>query len=249
MELSWSTLLLEIINFALLMWLLLHFFYKPLLAVIARRQARIEQQLQQAETLQAEAQALKSRYENRLSHWEQERQSAREALTTELAGQRCRLEAELKHSLEQQREKAQVIAQRHETELQARIERQAMLQAAQFATRLLTESAGPELQDRLIQLLLDSLPALEAEQLNELRTEVQDNGACIEINSAFPLSEDQQTALHQALETLLEKPAPLKLNLDPALIAGVRIGIGPWVLQTNVLDELRGFVELYHDGG
>lgn len=249
MELSWSTLLLEIINFALLMWLLLHFFYKPLQAVITRRQARIEQQVQDAEALQAQAKALQDKYENRLTHWERERQSAREALTTELAAQRSRMEEELKHSLDQQRQKAEVVAKRRDSELKERIEREAMEQAGRFAARLLSEGAGPELQSRLVKLLLDSLPRLESEQIDELRNELSENGTCIQINSAFELEQDQKTDLHNAFVALMEKSSRIEFAVDSALIAGVRIAIGPWVLHANVQDELRGFVEFCHDGG
>jgi len=42
MELNWSTFLLEIINFLILVWILKHFFYKPILDVIAHRRADIE---------------------------------------------------------------------------------------------------------------------------------------------------------------------------------------------------------------
>ncbi|WP_432695539.1 F0F1 ATP synthase subunit delta [Marinobacterium sp. YM272] len=249
MELSWSTLVLEIINFGVLMWLLLHFFYRPLQKVIARRQSRIEEKLREAQALKEQAQQLQERYENRLTHWEQERQSAREALATELAEQRKRLEEALHHSLEQQRQKAEVVAQRRSSELQERIERQAMEQAAGFAARLLSEGAGPELQSRLNRLLLEALPELDAEQIDELRSEAEDHTAAIEVQSAFALGTDEKTALKNAFESLLDKSCHCEFNVEPELIAGLRIAIGPWVLHANVQDELRGFLEFSHDAG
>ena len=37
MEINWTTFVLEIVNFLILVWLLKHFFYRPVLAVVARR--------------------------------------------------------------------------------------------------------------------------------------------------------------------------------------------------------------------
>ena len=51
MELSWSTFILEAINFLVLVWILKRFLYKPVLDVIERRKAGIEK-------IQADAKAL-----------------------------------------------------------------------------------------------------------------------------------------------------------------------------------------------
>ena len=48
MELNWSTFILEIINFLVLIWILKRFLYKPVLDVIARRRAGIEKTLSDA---------------------------------------------------------------------------------------------------------------------------------------------------------------------------------------------------------
>ena len=57
MELSWSTFALEIVNFLVLVWILKHFLYKPVMDVIARRRADIESTLADAKTAQDEADA------------------------------------------------------------------------------------------------------------------------------------------------------------------------------------------------
>ena len=95
MELNWSTFILEIINFLVLVWILKHFFYKPVLEVIARRQAGIDKKLAEAKDLQASAEQLQSQYQGRLADWEQERQQARETLSQEVESERARKLSEL----------------------------------------------------------------------------------------------------------------------------------------------------------
>ena len=108
MELSWTTFVLEIINFLVLVWILKRFLYKPVLKVIARRQAGIEKRLSDAEALHADAEKLQIQYEGRLADWEQERQQARESLARELDTERTRKMEELQTALKQEREKARV---------------------------------------------------------------------------------------------------------------------------------------------
>ena len=76
MELNSSTFILEIINFLILVWILKRFFYKPVLDIIARRKADIEETVAKAQTLQSNAENLEHQYESRLADWEKEIQAA-----------------------------------------------------------------------------------------------------------------------------------------------------------------------------
>ena len=99
MELNWSTFALEILNFLVLVWILKRFLYKPVLNVIAQRQARIEQARSESERLKSEAQSLRERYESRLADWEREKEKARTELLDEIGGERVRLQGGLRASL------------------------------------------------------------------------------------------------------------------------------------------------------
>jgi F-type H+-transporting ATPase subunit b len=158
MELTWSTFLLEVINFLVLVWLLKRFLYRPIQDVIARRRAGIEKSLDEARELRAQAERLQSQYEGRLADWERERQQAREALNRDLETERIRRLQELDATLEQEREKGRVAEQHRLDQTRREYERTALAQGARFASRLLTEAAGPELQDRLIDLTLARIP-------------------------------------------------------------------------------------------
>lgn len=244
MELSGSTFVLEIINFLVLLWLLQRFFYKPLQAVIARRRAGIEQQVADAEAMQHQARDLQSQYENRLSHWEAERQSAREALQQEIDRERARQQADLRQMLEQERQKAEVSQQRQLLERQLHLERQALQQGSRFAARLLEQCVGPELEARLLDMLLDALPQLPAEQQQSLREREAEHSQPVEVISAYPLSEEARSRLQQGLNQLLGKPGECRFRQDPSLLAGLRVSIGPWVFRASVRDELQSFAGL-----
>jgi F-type H+-transporting ATPase subunit b len=246
-ELNWSTFVLEIINFLILVWILKHFLYKPVLDVIARRRAGIEQTLAEAQALHASAKALQDQYENRLHDWEQEKQQARDSLQTEMDTERTRLLQELRKSLDQEQEKARVSEQRRLQLSITKAEETALTQGAQFATRLLTSAVGPELEDRLLTLMMDDLGRLSPERLTQLRASLGETPSEIHITSAFPLTESQRQTLEQALKDITQLSVPYRYEQDGALLAGLHISIGAWVLGINVRDELKGFAELAHE--
>ncbi|HEY9147832.1 MAG TPA: hypothetical protein VIQ22_02385, partial [Gammaproteobacteria bacterium] len=109
MELNWTTFVLEILNFLVLIWLLKHFLYRPVKGVIARRQEGIEQQLQQADEKQRQAEVLREQYKNRLVDWEGEREVARQQLQREIDEQRQQQMAALKREVEAEQERRRVL--------------------------------------------------------------------------------------------------------------------------------------------
>ena len=247
MELNWSTFILEIINFLILIWILQHFFYKPVLAVITRRRADIEKTLEDAQTLHSEAQALQIKYENRLADWDKERQAARNDLDKDIQIEREQQIAALQITLEEEREKAQFVAQRQLETSRLHNEKTALIQAAQFSTKLLSAVSGPELERRLIDLFLEGFSSLSAEHLRKLKAAAGSAPDHIIVTSAYALDSEQRQSLEKALSQVLAVNGPVRYVQEKALLAGLRINVGAWILQANLLDELKGFTDFAHE--
>jgi F-type H+-transporting ATPase subunit b len=247
LELNWSTFVLEIINFLILVWILKRFFYQPVLDVIARRRAGIEKTQADARRLHDEAQDLRGQYENRLADWDRERRAAREQLAKEIEAERTQRLQTLLSDLTQERERSAIVEQRRVDNLRRQLEQTALTQGAQFAARLLSLAAGPQLQEKLLELLLQQLAELSAVRLEALRSGADTQPDKILVTSGFPLDTATRERLEQALGAGLGVKMPLQYQEDPELLAGVRITVGAWVLQANVQDELAGFARLAHD--
>ncbi len=247
MELNWSTFVLEIINFLVLVWILKRFLYQPVLDVIARRREGIEKRLGDAEAVHAEAETLQKQYEGRIADWERERQAAREALAAEIGAERERRLSELQASLEQEREKAWTGEARRAEQTLRKMEENALAQGSRFATRLLEQAAGRELEIRLIELLISELAELPEDQVAGLRNHIRDNPETVFIASAYPLAEEQQREMQRALQAITGPDADVRFEQDGDLIAGARVTIGDWVLAANLREELRAFAELAQD--
>ncbi|MBQ0720983.1 MAG: F0F1 ATP synthase subunit delta [Gammaproteobacteria bacterium] len=264
MELNSSTFILEIINFLVLVWILKRFFYKPVLDVIARRKAGIDDTVAKADALQKDAQKLQQQYEERLADWELEKQRAQRTLDTRLQKEREAQMRVLQADLEAEREKEKVLIQRQLEHDSQQIVETALQQGAQFASHLLSSVAGPELEKQLVALLVQQLKNLPAQQLAQLRkvngesdatnsstiNSATINGSTANaatITSAYPLDATTRQALELACKENLSVKGEFIYRQDPAIIAGLRINIAAWVLATNLQDELSGFVGFNHE--
>ncbi len=247
MELNWTTFVLEIVNFLVLVWLLKRFFYKPVKEVMDRRRQDIDLQLRQTEEGQQQAEALRRQYENRLADWENERQDARQKLRQEIDAEHQRLQSELQLQLEAERKKNEVLVARQAEERQRQSETRALELGARFVARLLEELAGEEMQARLIELLMAELKDLHPEQMETLAA-MTENGrpAAAQVVSAYPLDQTQRAALKRYLDTLLSHSLQYTWTQDAKLLAGVRITVGPWVIHANLHDELKTFAAIAH---
>jgi len=244
MEFNVSTFILEIINFLILIWILQRLFYKPLLEVIAKRKQTIDQALGDAKTVHLQAEEQRSLYENRQKLWEQEKQAALTALYQQIEVERRTQMDRLNTDLEQERQKARITLTRQQQELQQQAEKQALQNGAKFAGMLLQQSAGPELELRLMTMLMDNLTTLPEACRLCLQMLGTKKSVPVKITSAYPLTANLQQQLEQKLGLLINSQINFQYHQDAELIAGLRIDIGAWVLNANLQHELIGFAEI-----
>lgn len=244
MELNFSTFIFEIINFLILIWILQRFLYKPVLEVIEQRRLAIDQSLAEVKKISREAEKLQSKYENRLVEWEREKKSAMDSLHLKIEKERVHLMKKLAKNLEEEHKKAEVIKERRVKEAIHRSEKIALKQGARFAGLLLKRAVGPELEVRLFNSLLFDLSNLPEKQVESLHALKELESLSIEIVSTYELDQEQRKNIQQLLNSIIDLPADYEYRLDPDLIAGFRISIGPWVLKANLKDELAGFAEI-----
>ena len=249
MELDWTTFLLEVINFLILVWLLKRFLYQPVLEVIGKRRQKIQAELLQAATTQDQASQLKEQYEKRLVEWDQEKRAALDVLTQEIAGERENRLRQVEDELEQQRLKHQARDQQQQLSWRSQAEAGALQLGSAFAARLLRELAGPEVDQRLRQLFVDQLQALPQSELAKLKEGWQGSSSAVEVLSAAPLDAGQQDTIRRALEQAFGPcQGDWRFDTDENLVAGLRVSVGGWVLQANLQDELEFFSEAAHGG-
>lgn len=243
MGIDWSTFVLELVNFLILLWILKRFLYAPVKAAIEERQRRVEGVLAEAQATQAQAERLRAEYESREQAWAAERVQARAALERELGAERTRRLDALEVELQGQRDKAAILAERRARETARHDQETALALAAAFASRLLARVADPTLEARLVAMAIEDVPRLSQAHRQALAAAADQGSDTLRIESAYPLQEEQRQALESALSAAAGRSLRCRLEPNPELIAGLRIDAGPLVLRANLQDELRFFAE------
>lgn len=241
MEVDWTTFVLEIINFLILVWILKRFLYRPVLEVIAQRRAGIERELADARGVEEKARALERQYENRLAEWDKEREAARARLAEDIVRERERGMAGVNAALEAERERNRVLEERRQRELRRAAEERALAQGAAFSASLLSRLADEGLDERILDALIADLQRLTEDQGRTLAAAAAEAGASLRIVTARPLGEASRARLSAALAALFRRELPGEYAVDAGLIAGILVSVGPWVLHANLRDDLQFF--------
>jgi F-type H+-transporting ATPase subunit b len=242
MQIDWTTFLLEILNFLVLVWLLKRFFYRPVLAVLDKRRAQVKEETDAASRMKQEAEALRVQFEARMKEWNQERERLKSAVDDELAKERERQRSEMKRALTEESEGMRAREQSEGAARKAAVKRQVEATVYAEAAAMLKRLASPALTESIAHLLLEDLGSLSGGELTQLRDAAEHlNEGAAEIMSAHPMPEPQRKTLAAALARAAGRTVSCGFGEDPQLIAGLRITVGECVLHANLADEMAFF--------
>ncbi|SEM70186.1 F0F1 ATP synthase subunit delta [Nitrosomonas marina] len=248
MDFDWTTFTLEVINFLILIWILKRFLYQPVLNIIDKRRADIDQAMADAKRIEAEAVSLKKQNEQYLIEWENQKEAAHAQLAAELAEIRKKKLAELNQKFDEETDRRRILEERRRIEYEKKIEEKAIAQGTKFVSRLLSRLATPELETHLFALLLEDLANLDEADKRVISEAVTDHATSILVQSAFPLTDTQKQTLSSVLCEPYQTGFSIDFQCNDTLLAGFQITVGPWVLHANLRDELKFFSQpLQHE--
>ena len=246
MGLSWSTFLIEIVNFVVLVWLLTRFLYQPVHGAIAKRRATIAAQLSEASELKARSDALEKQYNERLAAWEREKAQLKAQFEAKLGELRSAREAALASELDRQRQQEAVAARARDADRERDLERAADKKAATFSSLLLSRIASPEVETRIVDIALADLNALDdASRAALAQARTSESGAVV-VTTRYPLDDARRASVSQGLSHVLGADANIRFEQSDALVAGIRIDLGTASLGADLADELQWFAENGH---
>ena len=246
MELSWSSFILEFINFLVLVWILKRFFYAPLQKAINHRQQVIQDSLDKAQAMHEEANTLQIKYENRLKDWEIEKEQKRKCAQMELDEWTATEHLRFEKILEKESAKKQARDRQAISVVITENTKKAMQTAGLFVSKFLKTFASPDLEIKMIDKVIEDLPHLSQEQKILLQDAAM-GGFPMIINSAYSLNAQQKERLITEIHRLVDKKIPVTFNQDPQLLAGLHINMGALSIQANLQNELAFFMDNDHE--
>jgi F-type H+-transporting ATPase subunit b len=230
-----STFLFQVVNFLVLVLVLRRWLYRPVLAMIERRQQETQAPLAaaatdrkaaadlraDAERLQADARAAR---ENALAGAAKESQVRREALLDEARRAADELAARRRDELAQER-----------AGVEAQLRARAAEVAVAIAERLLASAGCASATQRLLD---EAVEAVEAMDPRQRAAPADSAGLRVEVLTAMPLEPSSRNDVTDRLRRALGDDVSVGFAEDPALIAGAEIHLPTAVVRQSWRDQL-----------
>lgn len=255
MQIDWFTLVAQVINFLILMWLLQRFLYGPIMATMQAREDKLTNQFDAAEKQEAAA-----REERAALEAERESLAARrDELMQEARGEAAERRRQLIQAAREETEELQgrwfAAIERERTTFLSEIQTRMGRQLVDLARRLLGDLAGQELETAIVDKFLarvdEDLHAMTAEGDLERAPDT------VVVRSSFDLPEAQQEAIRKALADIPalaqaseesgtknagneDEPYRLRFEQSDELICGIEVEMGHRRIAWSMRDYLNG---------
>ncbi len=239
MGLDWFTLIAQVVNFLVLVWLLKRFLFGRIVRAMNEREAKIVNRLEEAA------------HKEQLAEQEAEAFRARQR---ELEAQRAEWLAQAREEVEAQRQEMMEAVRKEVEAAQARwlegleAERQEMLQGMRerlsqqvfaLARHGLKELADADLEERIVDVFVERLRSLDAAEREAIVAAIRENDRQVEVRTAFPLKPEAREKLDRSLIEHLDDELDVRYTVVPDLICGIEL----WAHSHRLVWSLDSYME------
>lgn len=238
MLIDWFTVIAQMINFLILVYLLKRFLYKPILNAVDAREKRIAGQLEAAAAQKSEAEEQHEKFQK--LHDELNKNKA-----DLIAGAKKEAEAEHQRLLEDARKEYDGLRvrlheslQKEQTSLGQELKKRTQDQVFEIARRVLADLAGASLEAQIIHVFIQKLQALDKDEKVQLGSALQPSSGPLTIRSTFDLSPAQQTEIKKAVETLSGSKPKFQFNTSPDETGGIELSGNGFKIAWNIAEYL-----------
>lgn len=238
MRIDWFTVIAQVVNFLILMWLLKRFLYKPILDAIDAREQRIATELSDAAAQKAEAAQERDEFRRKSQEIDQQREELLRQAREEAETERQRLVDDARQAAEALRAKRQDALQREQQSLNDDIRRRTREEVFAIARRTLTDLAGVSLEERLCEVFTRRLRALDKTSKDAFVTALGTSSDPVRVRSAFDLPSQQQQAIRQAIHETISTDIPVRFETAPDVISGIEFTAQGQKVAWSIADYL-----------
>ncbi len=239
MLIDWYTVAAQVINFAILVWLLKRFLYRPILRAIDAREKRISDSLAEAGEIRAQAESERETFEERNAAFERQREERLGQVAEEADKERHRLMEAARRSAEELRERQVEALRREQDQLSEELVREAREQVLSISRRALQDLSHRDLEAAMTGVFLDRLRALDEGQRQQLADRLSHDTDAIRLRTAFPLADEQMHHLESALSQTLGLEVPVRFEVAPEIVGGIELVSDGGKLGWSVDEYLR----------
>lgn len=238
MLIDWFTVVAQVLNFIILVWLMKRFLYKPILNAIDAREGRIAAELADAASKKAEAQKDRDEFQHKNEEFDRERATLLTKAADEAKTERQRL-------IEEARKTADALSATRMESLRSSAVRlnQALTLRTQeevfaISRKALADLAATSLEERISQVFTRRLREMAESSKERLGDALRAETQPAVLRSAFDLPGEQRAQIQNALNETFSAEIHIRFETAPDLVSGIELTTTGQKVSWNIADYL-----------
>lgn len=238
MLIDWFTVVAQVINFLILLWLLKRFLYRPILNAIDAREKRIAAKFADADAKKAEAQKEHDEFQHKNEEFDKQSSARMNQVIDEAKVERLRLLDAARLESNDLRTKLQEALRNEQRSLSEALTHRAREEVFAIARKALTDLAGTTLEARMIEVFLHRLRELDDEEMAGLKFAFKASTRPLLVRTTFILPPEHRTAIETATKETLGKEKQVQFETAPDLVSGIEISANGQKIAWSIADYL-----------
>src|SRR5664279_3862179 len=238
MLIDWFTVGAQVLNFLILVWLLKHFLYKPILNAIDAREKRIAAELADADAKKTEAQKELDDFQNKNKAFDQQRSALLGKAVDEAEAERGCLLDEARNAADSLRAAQATALRNDQKRLGSEITRLAKDEVFGIARKTLADLATVSLEERMGEVFTRRLREMDGKSKGLLGAALKSSSEPAVVRSAFDLGTEQKAAIQNALNETFSAEIRIRFETSPDLISGIELTTNGQKVAWSIADYL-----------
>jgi F-type H+-transporting ATPase subunit b len=223
MLIDWFTVIAQVINFLILVWLLKRFFYHPMLNGIDAREERIATELAAADANKADAIKERDELAQKNEEFDQQRAALLNKVTDEVKIERQRLLEEARKDGDALRAKWKEALRSEQQNFSQEITMRIQQEVFSIARKGLTELADRSLEAQIVDVFISRQRELSDKAKEQLASVFKASPNPVLVRTTFDLSATQRKSIEETVKEIAGIEIQVQFEIAPNLISGIEL--------------------------
>ena len=245
LNLNLSTILLQIANFFILVFILYRFLFKPVQNVLKKREAEITKAMDDAKKAENEAEEMRKQFEEKTNNIDAEISAKRNEARIVIERTRQQMLQEVQERIEHL--KAQTEETLSQMQMQAVQQHKQKLGnlATDFVQGILSDVMNPTLENVYQKEFIDRIQQMDLSSYLEKPTPGET--PIVKVITAQPLNDEYQELLESSLHQKLDQPINITYEVDSDLIGGGILRFENELIDGSIQGQISDFKKKYQE--
>ncbi len=239
MQINWFTVIAQILNFLILVWLLKRFLYKPILKAIDEREKKIASQIKDAEAKEITAKKEQAEFSKKNETFDKQKKELMDKAVAETNEEREKLLETARNDAAELRSKLEKALNEMLENLNRDLVQKTQHEVFEIARKTLTDLASVSLEEQSANIFIKRINELSKEDKKQFIDTFKSGSSPVLVQSAFDLPKKQQTEITSAVNEIIHTETHFQFKTTPELISGIELSSNGYKLAWSISEYLN----------